>query len=102
MHSACSWASALTVLGTAASLPTQGYLGRCPQEKTARDKVALPWQHQGQQHGADAEHFLDYLPPAAGGRGKGAGHDGLGHILYVRDSDNDFDSDEDPDDDLDI
>ena len=72
------------------------------QEKAEREKVALPWQHQGQPRGASAGTFEDTLPPAAGGRGKGSGPGGLGHILYVRDSDNDFDSDEDPDDDLDI
>lgn len=34
----------------------------------------------------------------------GSGSDKLGHILYVRDSDDEgeYDSDEDPDDDLDI
>lgn len=74
--------------------------------------------------------FRDYLPPEAGGRaaarpasaaggaaagaaggagaGTGAGggeigvRQGLGHILYVRDSGSEHDSDEDPDDDLDI
>jgi hypothetical protein len=46
-----------------------------------------------------------YLPPAAGGFGPGAegqlGSGKLGHILYVRDSEEEHDSDEDPDDDLD-
>lgn len=62
----------------------------------------LPWQHGEEQMAAKGEDFKSYLPPAAGGHAKGAGSDGLGHILYVRDSDNDYDSDEDPDDDLDI
>lgn len=72
------------------------------QEQQQRDKVVLPWQHKGEQQGFDADNFESYLPPAAGGHGKGGGADGLGHIMYVRDSDNDCDSDEDPDDDLDI
>jgi hypothetical protein len=72
------------------------------QEQEARDQVVLPWQHKGEQRDFNADKFESYLPPAAGGYGKGAGTDKLGHILYVRDSDNDYDSDEDADDDLDI
>jgi hypothetical protein len=72
------------------------------QEQAQRGNVELPWRHKGEQRNFDADRFTSYLPPAAGGEGQGAGTDKLGHILYVRDSDNDFDSDEDPDDDLDI
>ena len=72
------------------------------QEKAARDAVVLPFEHQGGSGKYAADDFRQYLPAAAGGIGKGSGRDGLGHILYVRDSDNDCDSDEDPDDDLDI
>lgn len=72
------------------------------QEKEARDKVVLPYEHAGQGGAHGDREFARYLPPDAGGSGRGGGPDGRGHILYVRDSDNDCDSDEDPDDDLDI
>lgn len=72
------------------------------EEAAARDRVQLPYEHQGQgglyAPGVD---FREYLPAAAGGQRQGQGR--LGHILYVRDSDSeDPDSDEDPDDDLDV
>jgi hypothetical protein len=78
------------------------YQRRCLQEQELRGQVVLPYQHKGEQSNFASGQFKSYLPPAAGGYGKGAGADKLGHILYVRDSDNDYDSDEDPDDDLDI
>jgi hypothetical protein len=72
------------------------------QEKKERESVVLPWQHQGTRELYSASKFQDYLPPAAGGHGKGKGNEKQGHIMYVRDSDDECDSDEDPDDDLDI
>lgn len=75
------------------------------QERAAKEKVVLPYEHQGQSSIYQAADFREYLPPAAGGHGAAAGGSGenrLGHILYVRDSDEEHDSDEDPDDDLDI
>lgn len=74
----------------------------CAQERAARDAVVLPYEHQGGGSAYSSNDARDYLPPAAGGRGAGAGESGLGHILYVRDSEEEYDSDEDPDDDLDI
>ncbi len=65
----------------------------------------LPYLHQGHTAAHQAGDLRAYLPPAAGGHGPAAGGSGdnrLGHILYVRDSDQEADSDEDPDDDLDI
>lgn len=72
------------------------------EEAAARERVQLPYEHQGQgQLYAAGLDFREYLPEAAGGRRRGQGR--LGHILYVRDSDSeDPDSDEDPDDDLDV
>lgn len=72
------------------------------QEQAARQAVVLPYEHQGVGQAYQTGNFKDYLPKAAGGQGKGAGQDSLGHILYVRDSASEHDSDEDPDDDLDI
>lgn len=77
-------------------------LTRTQQEEEARQRVVLPYEHQGQSSAYSTGDFLDYLPPAAGGHGAGGGQGKLGHIMYVRDSDNDADSDEDPDADLDI
>ncbi|WIA16289.1 hypothetical protein OEZ85_012992 [Tetradesmus obliquus] len=76
------------------------------QERAARAAVQLPYVHQGASKTYTAEDARQYLPPAAGGFGPGvddgAGSGRLGHILYVRDSEEEHDSDEDPDDDLDI
>ncbi|KAF8065616.1 ELP5 [Scenedesmus sp. PABB004] len=75
------------------------------QERAARAAVRLPYQHQGAGAAYAGGDARDYLPPAAGGHGPGAGAGGagrLGHILYVRDSEGEADSDEDPDDDLDV
>lgn len=76
------------------------------QERAARAAVQLPYAHQGSRKVYEAGDFRQYLPPAAGGYGPGvedaAGSGQLGHILYVRDSEEEHDSDEDPDDDLDI
>lgn len=78
----------------------------CLQERAARAAVQLPYVHQGASKTYTAEDARQYLPPAAGGFGPGvddgAGSGRLGHILYVRDSEEEHDSDEDPDDDLDI
>jgi hypothetical protein len=88
----------------------------CPQERAAKAAVQLPYVHQGAGRGIDyAGDARQYLPPAAGGFGPGVsgvaaggavggggGASKLGHILYVRDSDEEHDSDEDPDDDLDV
>lgn len=89
-----------------------GPLQRCPhtcsppQERAAKAAVQLPYAHQGAGRGYDyAGDARQYLPPAAGGYGPGvqaASSSKLGHILYVRDSDEEHDSDEDPDDDLDV
>jgi len=74
------------------------------QEREAKNKVVLPYEHRGDSSLYSTDDFTTYLPPAAGGTGAGSGKDKLGHILYVRDSDDEleYDSDEDPDDDLDI
>jgi hypothetical protein len=74
------------------------------QERAAKEQVVLPYEHRGASSLHQADDFTQYLPPAAGGAGAGAGKHKLGHILYVRDSDDEgeYDSDEDPDDDLDI
>jgi len=93
------------------------------EERKARERVVLPYEHQGQAQAYQTGDFRDYLPVAAGGKAGGqallgqaagsgtagqaaAGDDGgvarLGRILYVRDSEEEHDSDEDPDDDLDI
>ena len=80
-------------------------LTACLQERAARAAVQLPYVHQGASNTYTAEDARQYLPPAAGGFGPGvdgAGSGRLGHILYVRDSEEEHDSDEDPDDDLDI
>lgn len=74
-------------------------LSLTPEEEEARRKVELPYEHKGQSSIYRTEDYRDYLPSVAGGRSGGGG---LGHILYVRDSESDYDSDEDPDDDLDI
>ena len=67
--------------------------------------MQLPYVHQGAGGVGDVDDARQYLPPAAGGFGPGAegqlGSGKLGHILYVRDSEEEHDSDEDPDDDLD-
>ena len=79
-------------------------LGRTEAEQAAKDGVVLSFEHGGRGKYADTD-FTSYLPPAAGGTGEGRPLEGagrLGHILYVRDSDEEYDSDEDPDDDLDI
>ncbi len=89
----------------------------------AREAVRLPYEHQGQAKQYQTEDFRDYLPTAAGGYAAGQHAQDidavaaaaasaaapsapevsrLGHILYVRDSEEEHDSDEDPDDDLDI
>lgn len=98
------------------------------EEQEARQRVQLPFEHQGQGAAYQTGDWLDYLPPEAGGRatsrpGSAAGaarpapaaasqlaaqgqltqqQQQLGRILYVRDSGSELDSDEDPDDDLDI
>ncbi|KAI3428675.1 hypothetical protein D9Q98_007498 [Chlorella vulgaris] len=105
-------------------------LGLSAAELEAKQRVQLPFEHQGHAAAYKTGDFRDYLPPEAGGRaaarpasaaggaaagaaggagaGTGAGggeigvRQGLGHILYVRDSGSEHDSDEDPDDDLDI
>jgi hypothetical protein len=81
-------------------------LNLCLQERAARAAVQLPYVHQGASKTYAAEDARQYLPPAAGGFGPGVddgvGSGRLGHILYVRDSEEEHDSDEDPDDDLDI
>lgn len=73
--------------------------------------MQLPYAHQGVGRAYDTGDARQYLPPAAGGFGPGVAEGGggaptggsrLGHILYVRDSDEEHDSDEDPDDDLDV
>jgi hypothetical protein len=81
------------------------------QEKAARDHVRLPYEHQGQGSRFQTADYRDYLPGPAGGHA-GRQHpldadeqqqvSRLGHIHYVRDSEEEHDSDEDPDDDLDI
>ncbi len=93
-----------------------------PQERQAKEAVVLPYEHGGA--GQTTGDWKDYLPTIAGGRAAGvhgqaaaaAAHTAgdpagaqepkLGHIHYVRDSDDEngglHDSDEDPDDDLDI
>lgn len=77
----------------------------CVQERAAKAAVQLPYEHQGAGGVAAVADARQYLPPAAGGFGPGAedqlGSGKLGHILYVRDSEEEHDSDEDPDDDLD-
>lgn len=70
------------------------------EEIAARNRVQLPYEHQGQNSLYSTSDYRDYLPTEAGGNKQGEGR--LGHILYVRDSDSEPDSDEDPDDDLDI
>mmetsp|Transcript_26823 Transcript_26823/g.75531 ORF Transcript_26823/g.75531 Transcript_26823/m.75531 type:complete len:368 (-) Transcript_26823:533-1636(-) len=73
------------------------------EERAAKEAVVLPYEHRGDRGLYDADDFTHYLPPAAGGVGAGSGKEKLGHILYIRDSDEgEYDSDEDPDDDLDI
>lgn len=75
------------------------------QERAAKAAVQLPYVHQGAGKAYASGDARQYLPPAAGGYGPGVeqGQAGkLGHILYVRDSDEEHDSDEDPDDDLDV
>lgn len=86
------------------------------QERQAKQQVRLPYEHQGAGRQYETGDFRDYLPVPAGGhagsqhlRDYAAGAASaeaevtrLGHILYVRDSDEEHDSDEDPDDDLDI
>eukprot|EP00878_Enallax_costatus_P015900 GHUV01016668.1.p1 GENE.GHUV01016668.1~~GHUV01016668.1.p1 ORF type:complete len:406 (+),score=104.06 GHUV01016668.1:266-1483(+) len=76
------------------------------QERAAKAAVQLPYVHQGAGRSYEIADFRQYLPPAAGGYGPGvedaAGSSKLGHILYVRDSEEEHDSDEDPDNDLDI
>eukprot|EP00879_Flechtneria_rotunda_P009501 GHRR01009945.1.p1 GENE.GHRR01009945.1~~GHRR01009945.1.p1 ORF type:complete len:258 (+),score=87.72 GHRR01009945.1:1676-2449(+) len=76
------------------------------QERIAKAAVRLPYAHQGAGKVYQAGDARQYLPPAAGGFGPGAADTAdtrkLGHILYVRDSEEEHDSDEDPDDDLDI
>lgn len=72
--------------------------------------MQLPYQHQGAGRAYASGDARQYLPPAAGGFGPGvpaaegaaAAAGRLGHIMYVRDSDEEHDSDEDPDDDLDV
>lgn len=71
-------------------------------ERAARERVVLPFEHQGRGKLYQTGDFKDYLPVAAGGHAAGSGEEQLGHILYVRDSSEEYDSDEDPDDDLDI
>ena len=81
------------------------------QEKSARDHVRLPYEHQGQGSRFQTSDYRDYLPGPAGGHA-GRQHpldadeqqqvSRLGRIHYVRDSEEEHDSDEDPDDDLDI
>ena len=94
------------------------FLSSPPQEQAAKQLVRLPYEHQGQGIQYQTGDFRDYLPGPAGGhaggqhpqdapRSSGSGGDPagagrLGHILYVRDSEEEHDSDEDPDDDLDI
>lgn len=73
------------------------------QERAAKAAVQLPYVHQGAGKAYASGDARQYLPPAAGGYGPGVEGPGrLGHILYVRDSDEEHDSDEDPDDDLDV
>lgn len=76
------------------------------QDRAARAAVQLPYVHQGARKSHKVADFRQHLPPAAGGYGPGvedaAGSGKLGHILYVRDSEEEHDGDEDPDDDLDI
>lgn len=77
--------------------------------------MVLPYERQ-KDASFGAEDWRERLPQAAGGRGPHVTHAGLqgtsepagldgrtlGHIDYVRDTDEEFDSDEDPDDDLDL
>jgi hypothetical protein len=73
------------------------------QERAAKAAVQLPYVHQGGGKAYASGDARQYLPPAAGGYGPGVDGPGkLGHILYVRDSEEEHDSDEDPDDDLDV
>lgn len=88
-----------------ASLPPQlaggMVLSRTAEEESARARVSLPYEHQGQGARYDpGTDFRQYLPPEAGGTAGGGRR--LGHILYLRDSGSEADSDEDPDDDLDL
>lgn len=94
----------------------QEFLSICAQEKKAKAAVVLPHLHQSAATTANSSDWKDYLPVAAGGRSAAFNHGEamdagnhdepthtLGHIHYVRDSDDEqHDSDEDPDDDLDI
>lgn len=67
----------------------------------------LPYQRRNVEEEVD---WRDRLPRAAGGRGAAthaglpgtAESDRLGHIDYMRDTDEEVDSDEDPDEDLDL
>ncbi|CAA6673208.1 unnamed protein product [Spirodela intermedia] len=71
------------------------------KERMDREKVVLPFEHQGNGKAVriyDGRRSTEELGPTGGGGG------GKGEIHYVRDSDDEElpDSDEDPDDDLDI
>ncbi|CAA7410432.1 unnamed protein product [Spirodela intermedia] len=83
------------------------------KERMDREKVVLPFEHQGNGKAVriyDGRRSTEELGPTGGGeaaelgRAVGSGGGGKGEIHYVRDSDEEElpDSDEDPDDDLDI
>lgn len=42
------------------------------QERAAKKKVVLPYEHRGNSSIYQADDFRQYLPPAAGGAGAGA------------------------------
>mmetsp|Transcript_26763 Transcript_26763/g.79480 ORF Transcript_26763/g.79480 Transcript_26763/m.79480 type:complete len:403 (-) Transcript_26763:79-1287(-) len=104
-------ADAVASKGTSAPLPGGGMrLELNDQERAAKEHVRLPYEHQGDAARYQTGQWKDYLPVSAGGMAGAQHHSDhaaaevtkLGHILYVRDSEEEHDSDEDPDDDLDI
>lgn len=90
----------------------QGLLPKVPfnlqlsqRELIDREKVVLPFEHQGTEKPIeiyDGRKSLMEIKSETGSVGKPNGDSSRGEINYQRETDDEADSDEDPDDDLDI